>query len=247
MINQKTMTPSTIQANESMELFKQGVDNLLSKRSYFISQVLPKLKEGKDYYVIRGKKSLAKGGAEKLASIYSLTAIFERDNESLEMLGNVKGLIAFVCTLTKFGVVVGQGRGPDTMERNNNDPNKTLKMTQKRAFVDAVIRSTGLSDIFTQDLEDMHEKEIVAVPETYEKDKYKEWISDLVEETDRSVACKDIPPGNLITEKQKKLLTSLILQKIYDEDDREERLRAIESYNKFDASEAIKELINGDY
>lgn len=35
-------------------------------------------------------------------------------------------------------------------------PNKAIKMAQKSAFVDAVIRTTGMSDLFTQDLEDMH-------------------------------------------------------------------------------------------
>ena len=85
MNGQKTLVATNIQENESLELFKQGVDNLLAKRSYFISQVLPRLKEDQDYYVIKGKKSLAKGGAEKLASIYSLIATFEKDKESSEL------------------------------------------------------------------------------------------------------------------------------------------------------------------
>lgn len=33
--------------------------------------------------------------------------------------------------------------------------NKAIKMSQKSAFVDAVIRATGMSDLFTQDVEDM--------------------------------------------------------------------------------------------
>lgn len=35
--------------------------------------------------------------------------------------------------------------------------NKAIKMAQKSAFVDAVIRTTGMSDLFTQDLEDAGE------------------------------------------------------------------------------------------
>src|SRR4030095_3163710 len=35
------------------------------------------------------------------------------------------------------------------------DVNKTLKMAQKSAQTDAVLRFAGLSEIFTQDLEDM--------------------------------------------------------------------------------------------
>ncbi len=242
MNNENTIAPVK---NESFELFKQGVNDLLSKRSYFISQVLPKLKENQDYYIIKGKKSLAKGGAESLASIYGLTATFEKDSDSLGMLGNAKGLIAFVCTLSKFGVVVGQGRGSDTMERNNNDPNKTLKMTQKRAYVDAVIRATGLSDIFTQDLEDMDPKTINNGPETFNKDKYKEWVSDLVEESNGPEIQYENTPiqQDSITDKQKKLLISLITEKTYEEDEREEKLGIVDSLDKYEASSMIKEYL----
>ncbi|MCK5139055.1 MAG: hypothetical protein KAQ85_04360 [Thermodesulfovibrionia bacterium] len=242
MNNENTIAPVK---NESFELFKQGVNDLLSKRSYFISQVLPKLKENQDYYIIKGKKSLAKGGAEKLASIYNLIAIFERDKESLDMLGNKKGLIAFVCTLTQFGIVIGQGRGSDTLERNQNDPNKALKMTQKRAFVDAVIRTTGLSDIFTQDIEDMNTEEINTAPETFDKGKYKEWIDDLTEKSNSPEIQYENTPirQDSMTDKQRKLLVSLMTEKILDEDEREERLKTVDSLNKYEASDVIKEFI----
>lgn len=38
--------------------------------------------------------------------------------------------------------------------------NKAIKMAQKSAFVDAVIRATGMSDLFTQDLEDMSKDDL---------------------------------------------------------------------------------------
>lgn len=149
---------------ESLEGFKRGVDALLAKREYFIAQVLPSLKPGQDFYEIKGRKSLAKGGAEKLASIYTLIATFQQDTEVRVMLPDVKNMVAFICSLLRNGEVVGQGRGADTLARNQNDPNKTIKMAQKRAFIDAVIRTTGLSDLFTQDLEDMVEDTYVAAP-----------------------------------------------------------------------------------
>ena len=239
MNNENTIAPVK---NESFELFKQGVNDLLSKRSYFISQVLPKLKENQDYYVIKNKKSLAKGGAEKLASIYNLIATFERDKESLDMLGNAKGSIAFVCTLSKFGVIAGQGRGSDTLERNQNDPNKALKMTQKRAFVDAVIRTTGLSDIFTQDIEDMNTEKINTAPNTFDKDNYQEWVNE--ESNSPEIKYENTPiQQDSMTIKQRKLLVSLMTEKILDEDEREERLKTVDSLNKYEASDVIKEFI----
>ena len=239
MNNENTIAPVK---NENFELFKQGVDDLLEKRSYFISQVMPKLKENQDYYIIKNRKSLAKGGAEKLASIYNLIATFERDKESLDMLGNAKGLIAFVCTLTRFGVEAGQGRGSDTLERNQNDPNKALKMTQKRAFVDAVIRTTGLSDIFTQDLEDMNTEKINTAPKTFDKDNYQEWVDE--KSNSPKIQYEDVPTQqDSITDKQRKLLVSLITEKTYEKEEREEKLGMVDSLDKYEASDMIKEYI----
>ena len=130
------------------------IDAYIELRQEFIKKVNAICVEGKDYHVIQGKKSLAKGGAEKIASIFKWTAKFEKDTESLEMLGQIVGLVAFKCTLMN-GHFVGEGRGATTLAKNAGDVNKTLKMAQKSAFIDAVLRASGLSDFFTQDLEDM--------------------------------------------------------------------------------------------
>lgn len=130
------------------------IDSFLEKRAEFITKVKAIMVEGKDYHVIQGKKSLAKGGAEKIASIFGWQAEFIKDEAVLEAF-KTDGLIAFVCNLSKMGNSVGQGRGAATLVKNNQDPNKTIKMAQKSAFIDAVLRASGLSDFFTQDLEDM--------------------------------------------------------------------------------------------
>jgi hypothetical protein len=142
--------------NEIEKSFKENVDDMIANREYFREKLEGIMKEKEDYFVIMGKKSLAKGGAEKLASGFKLVARFEIDEKAQEIFKNVAGLIAYRCTLhDNKGIFKGEGGGADTLQRNQNDPNKTIKMAQKRAYVDAVIRTTGLSDIFTQDLEDM--------------------------------------------------------------------------------------------
>lgn len=128
-----------------------NIDSFLELRQAFITKVLAICVEGQDYHVIKDKKSLAKGGAEKIASIFHWTAKFEKDSESIEMLGDIKGLVAFKCTLVN-GQFVGEGRGSAVLTKNAGDPNKTVKMAQKSAFIDAVLRASGLSDFFTQDL-----------------------------------------------------------------------------------------------
>jgi hypothetical protein len=134
-----------------------NIDAFLIKRSEFIEKVNAIMVDGKDYHIIQNKKSMAKGGAEKIASIFNWQAAFKKDTESLEMFGDaVKGTVAFICTLTKDESFIGEGRGAAMLSKNAGDPNKTIKMAQKSAFIDAVLRASGLSDFFTQDLEDMN-------------------------------------------------------------------------------------------
>lgn len=185
------------------------VDTMLANRQHIIDKVKPLLIEGVDIYTLPGMKkpSLGKPGAEKMAAIFGLTAKFEVDKETMEVMGatiNDKKYIAYVCNLSAKGRVAGQGRGATFLELQRNsyrmifkeewegltkeqlltcqgplqgkskstgapytywripeapvfDPlalNKAIKMAQKSAFVDAVIRTTGMSDLFTQDLED---------------------------------------------------------------------------------------------
>jgi len=148
-------------AEEKEESQVAGIDQFLKTRREMMDKVTNTFVEGKDYHVIKGTKSLAKGGAEKLASCLQWSAAFERDMESVEMLGNdIPGLVAYRCELKQVDRVVGEGRGASLMSNNANDPNKTLKMAQKSAFIDAVLRTSGMSDIFTQDIEDMPSEEI---------------------------------------------------------------------------------------
>jgi hypothetical protein len=149
-------TDNQIIPQEQSTIQDYNIDGFLEMRSEFIEKVNKTFVEGRDYHVIKNKKSMAKGGAEKIASIFGWSASFRKDSEALEMLGDMKGTVAFVCSLTKQGNYIGEGRGASTLSANNNDPNKTLKMAQKSAFIDAVLRASGLSDFFTQDLEDMN-------------------------------------------------------------------------------------------
>lgn len=117
----------------------------------------------KDYgsITIGGKKSkpsLFKPGAEKFCELFKLRPVFRKDTETLDMLGNTPGLIAYLCELIDTqGRVVGEGRGTSSVDPNGKDfdINKAVKIAEKRAQIDAVLRTGGLSDFFTQDMEDM--------------------------------------------------------------------------------------------
>lgn len=217
-----------IQQSKSLSEFKLGVSDLLEKRSYFISQVLPKLKESADYYIIKGRKSLSKGGAEKLCSIYNLSATFEKDNETMLAFPSIPGLIAYTCTLLRNGIVQGQGRGCSTLSKCDGDPNKAIKMAEKSSYISATIRTTGLSDIFTSDLEDMSLSVVTKVPN---KEEF------IVTTEDEEIK------ESSITKKQEILLRTLIF-KINNLNTRNDFLHQLEDgLSRSDASEMISSLL----
>lgn len=129
----------------------------------FQKLVQSQLKQNHDYGVIPGtsKPTLLKPGAEKINMMLGLTSEFEiidstRDWDNGFFQYQVK------CKLIRNNVVVTEGLGScNSRERKyvRQDPytldNTILKMAKKRALIDATLHVASLSDIFTQDLEDM--------------------------------------------------------------------------------------------
>lgn len=112
------------------------------------------------------KPSLFKPGSEKMCSLFHLTPKFSQDLETWEMLGKKPGIICFKCELVNDRlVVIGEGRGTATTAMEKDfDTNKQVKIAEKRAQIDAVLRAFSLSERFTQDVEDMPQ-EIRVTPE----------------------------------------------------------------------------------
>jgi hypothetical protein len=103
------------------------------------------------------KPTLLKPGAELVALLFGWRFAFQADLESLQMYGpGLAGVFAYICFITdRHGRPVGQGRGvAELREPGMDNPNKTVKVALKRSQVDAVLRCAGLSQWFTQDLEE---------------------------------------------------------------------------------------------
>ncbi|MGI8826210.1 MAG: hypothetical protein ACR2JC_11305 [Chloroflexota bacterium] len=103
------------------------------------------------------KPTLLKPGAEMIAQLFAWRFHFVADLESLGMYSATpSGTFAYRCSvLSSEGHTVGEGRGAaQTQEPAMLNPNKAIKMALKRAQVDAVLRCAGLSEYFTQDLEE---------------------------------------------------------------------------------------------
>lgn len=107
-----------------------------------------------------GKPFLYKPGAEKVCTLLNVMPVFERDSTTWEMFDKRAGLVCFLCRLVKMAdgvTVVGEGRGCANMnEKDNWTENNCVKIAEKRAQVDAVLRTADLSEIFMQD-EDFQE------------------------------------------------------------------------------------------
>lgn len=106
------------------------------------------------------KPSLFKPGSEKYLSLFRFVAFFVKDTDTWEMAGKVDGLFCYLCQIKNSkGEVVGEGRGAANLkEKNGWTVNNAIKIAEKRAQIDAVLRTGGLSDFFTQDLEDMKQE-----------------------------------------------------------------------------------------
>ena len=135
----------------------------LEKIRQFQELVKSQMVKGQDYGVIHGtsKPTLLKPGAEKILMLMGLTSKFEiidstRDFKNGFFQYQVK------CKLYKDRRLITQGLAAcNTKERKyiNQDAcsidNTVLKMAKKRALVDATLLVASLSQIFTQDTEDM--------------------------------------------------------------------------------------------
>jgi hypothetical protein len=138
---------------------EEKIAHWIQMRALLTAYMSQHLQEGVDYYtIIMGEKiskpSLSKAGSEKFLSLFNLQARFHKDEETWEMLGRPAGVICYVCALyTKHGEFVGEGRGAREIAKDR-DINKAIKMAQKSAQIDAILRYGSLSDYFTQDLED---------------------------------------------------------------------------------------------
>lgn len=159
------------QANPMMIIEGLKIDRVqdsMNKIQQFQKVVQGALSEGHDYgaaFSGSSKPSLLKPGAEKILMLLGLSSEYE----IVEKIQNYEdGFFAYTvrCVLTKNGQVVTEGLGHCNSKEKKYDSDKQdkymlgntcLKMAKKRAQVDAALTVGSLSNIFTQDLEDMEQ------------------------------------------------------------------------------------------
>jgi hypothetical protein len=167
--------PSEIESDQSMmpispldlptEVFQKALDRRRDNHAVLKKWIRQSLVEKQDFGIIptkRGpsKPSLWKSGAEKIIGLLNITAHFPSlvDIEQSVLNGNVPDYIMVRCELhNSQGIVLAEGSGARKLSQDYNDLNKSLKMAEKSALINCVLKVGGLSDVFTQDLEDLTE------------------------------------------------------------------------------------------
>ena len=104
------------------------------------------------------KDCLFKPGAEKIAGMLGVTPTFPTlpEYEKAALAGvELKQIILRCHMVDAGGRIVADGIGARSLEQDYGDINKALKMSAKSAHIDATLRMAGLSEVFTQDLDQM--------------------------------------------------------------------------------------------
>jgi hypothetical protein len=103
------------------------------------------------------KPNLFKTGAERICGMLGVTVHFPTldDYEQAALDGLSLRQIILRCELKdSYGRTVAEGMGARSLQQDYGDLNKSLKMAGKSALIDATLRLAGLSEVFTQDVED---------------------------------------------------------------------------------------------
>jgi len=165
-----------------VEMFTQALDRREVNRKALLKWIERNLQHGVDYgqihvlgkdkceYAKKGrqqdcpnkyhwsKPSLWKPGAEKICGMMGIIPRFPNldEYEKAVLQGRDIKVIILKCELhTPSGFIAAEGSGARRVDQDKGDINKSLKMAEKSAHIDATLRIVGLSEIFTQDLEDM--------------------------------------------------------------------------------------------
>jgi len=223
--------PNAISIIDSVNL--NQVSALMAKINQFQSVVQSQLKAGTDYGIIPGTKrpTLLKPGAEKILMLMGITSQYELIEKVQDY---DKGFFAFTvkCILSHNGLVITEGLGHCNSREKRyvsekvdayTIANTCLKMAKKRAQIDAVLTVASLSDVFTQDVEDMEIPGIVEPAREYTSDdaagvvvtfgkyrgktlseiaaidkKYVHWLADKAEKADMRNAAKAVLEGGAV-------------------------------------------------
>jgi hypothetical protein len=173
----------------------------------------------KKAFNVRDEKHPVREQVKKCLGSHNLTVTVEEDSQTLSAMNHVDGLLAFLCTLKdKSGRVLSQGRGSSVLNPTNRFIGRTVASALNSSLADAAIRATKVLGTFYSNM--VAQDTNVALNEAYST-------------KERATAFE------LITEKQRQYLWSLIQVQVDDEVERDRWQEKITEMSKNEASEMI--------
>lgn len=158
------LSPMEMEPSQFEEMISRHRQNYITLHKHLAEVFKPK----EDYYEIRGNKSLAKGGGQKVIRFLGLYVNYRGIQELREAIRSGQEIEQWVfeCDLVaRDGSVVATGAGARSMSQDGGDLNKFIKMGKKSCMIDAALDAGGLSAIgYTQDIEDMDSAQMSAPP-----------------------------------------------------------------------------------
>lgn len=155
------MENNTLSIIENIKM--DHVQTTLQKINNFQQVVRANLNQNSDFGIIPDtpKPTLLKPGAEKILMMMGLQSQFEIADSTRDW---EQGFFQYQirCKLIKNDILITEGLGACNSKEKKylkaspyDADNTVLKMAKKRALVDAALMVGSLSDIFTQDLDDI--------------------------------------------------------------------------------------------
>ncbi len=167
------------------------------------------------------KQHPAEAEIAKCMGAYDFTAVFEKDTHAKEMFKNIPNLIAFVCTIKRGGVAIGQGKGMSVLNQANKYVEKTVQTVWNYALIDAISKTTRILDSF-HSTTDFKMPEVAPLPSYEIKDSYE---SEMITEKQRSYLLELVNTSSIISDEEKNHWSSTI-----DDLTKDEASEAIQSF-----------------
>lgn len=182
--------PAPIQIGSAFDIdpeaFMAGLDRRAQNREALMTWIKNGLKEGRDWgkiHVVKrdkcdrgqycdnpyhfSKPSLWKSGAESICGMLGLRSTWPNLEDTMKRMEDGKADIVLKChLLAADGSIISEGIGARNLGQDGGDINKALKMAKKSSLIDAAL-NLGLSEIFTQDIDDMDPERLAEVGDPY--------------------------------------------------------------------------------
>lgn len=152
----------------------------------------------------------------KLEDEFNLSIAVRQDYDTLALLKDLEGVVAFKSILKRNGTIISEGRSSIILGRSQKYFESSVLYCRNASITDAVLKGVKMLEAFTKEKDDS-----IELKEIYE---------------DRAV--------ELITPKQKSYLSELITTQVIDEAERERWQSSISEMTKDEASQAIQDFKN---